>query len=111
MNSRAGGRAAAVREPRLREGALFTKHTIAVLGAAFLAAASAFVFSAVGPTDFDAAASGGHAKTRGGGSLYLNASERRTLLLHNEARARRGPRPLCVVPMLTGAVPAPTRGR
>ena len=82
------------------------KHTIAVLGAVFLAAASAFGFSAVGPTDSEAAASGGYVKTCGGGSLQLNAPERRTLRLHNEARASRGLRPLCVDPTLTRAARA-----
>ena len=85
------------------------KHTIAVFGAVFLAAASAFAFSAVGPTDSEAAASGGYVKTCGGGSLYLNAPERRTLRLHNEARASRGLRPLCVDPTLTRAARAHAR--
>jgi uncharacterized protein YkwD len=85
------------------------KHTIAVLGAVFLAAASAFAFSAVRPTDSEAAATGGYVKACGGGSLYLNAPERRTLQLHSEARASRGLRPLCVDPTLTGAARAHAR--
>lgn len=68
MNSRADVRAAAVHDLGLREGASFMKHTIAVFGAVFLAAASAFAFSAVGPTDSEAAASGGYVKTCGGGA-------------------------------------------
>jgi uncharacterized protein YkwD len=42
-------------------------------------------------------------RTCGGGTIQLNAKEERTLRLHNQARDRRGIRPLCVQPALTKA--------
>ncbi len=85
------------------------KRLLAVLGALFLAAALVFAFSTVDPTDSEAVTSGGYVKTCRGASLYLNAYEKRTLHLHNNARASRGLRPLCVNSKLTRAARAHSR--
>jgi len=86
------------------------RYAITGLGAVLLAATFAFVVLPVaGPTDSEAATEGGYVKTCGGGSLYLNAREKRTLGLHNRARASRGLGPLCVDPTLTRAARAHAR--
>jgi len=48
-------------------------------------------------------------KTCGGGSITLKAREKRTLVLHNRARANRGLRRLCVDPRLTKAARSHSR--
>ena len=48
-------------------------------------------------------------KTCGDGSIALKAREKRTLVLHNEARTDRGMRPLCVDPRLTRAARSHSR--
>ncbi len=86
------------------------RYAITVLGAVLLAATFAFVaVSVTHPTNSKAATEGGYVATCGGGSLYLNAPERRTLGLHNQARASRGLGPLCVDPTLTRAARAHAR--
>ena len=86
------------------------RYAITVLGAVLLAATFAFVgLSVVGPTNSKAATEGGYVATCGGGSVYLNAQEKRTLGLHNQARASRGLGPLCVDPTLTRAARAHAR--
>ena len=86
------------------------RYAIKVLGAVLLAATFAFVaVSVTHPTNSKAATGGGYVATCGGGSLYLNAPERRTLGLHNQARASRGLGPLCVDPTLTRAARAHAR--
>ena len=86
------------------------RYAITVLGAVLLAATSAFVaLSLAHPTNSKAATEGGYAATCGGGQLYLNAQERRTLQLHNAARTSRGLGPLCVDPTLTRAARAHAR--
>ena len=77
-----------------------------LLGAALLAALVIFALSAVDPPAPQAATTGGYVTTCGGGSLYLNAQERRTLQLHNQTRAGRGLGMLCVNPALTRAARA-----
>ena len=47
--------------------------------------------------------SGGRVETCGGGSIYLNAKEKRLLEMHNEAREQRGLESLCPQPILTKA--------
>lgn len=53
--------------------------------------------------------SGGRVETCGGGSMYLNAEEKKTLELHNRTRTERGLKPLCVQPALTEAARAHSR--
>ena len=49
------------------------------------------------------AAGGGEVSKCGGGKIYLNAKERKSFALHNEARRDRGLRPFCVHPDLQKA--------
>jgi uncharacterized protein YkwD len=80
------------------------RYAITVLGAVFLATFAFIALSAADPTNSKAAANGGgYVTTCGGGSLYLNAQEKRTLQLHNQTRAERGLGRLCVHPALTRA--------
>ena len=53
--------------------------------------------------------SGGRVETCGGGSMYLNAKEKKSLELHNRARTERGIKPLCAQPALTKAARAKSR--
>ena len=82
------------------------KYAISVLGAMLVAVVAVFVFSAVDPPDSGATATGAYVTTCGGGNIYLNAQEKRTLQLHNETRVSRGLRPLCVNYALTRAARA-----
>lgn len=52
------------------------------------------------------ASGGGPVETCDGGSIRLNAAEKKLLELHNEARTQRGLEPLCVNPALTEAARA-----
>ncbi len=52
------------------------------------------------------ASDGLRVRTCDGGSIRLNAAEKRLLELHNEARTQRGLEPLCVDPTLTEAARA-----
>jgi uncharacterized protein YkwD len=56
-----------------------------------------------GKESHDPTSSGGRVETCGGGSIYLNAKEKRYLELHNEAREQRGLESLCLQPTLTKA--------
>ncbi len=85
------------------------RYAISFLGAVLVAVVAVFVSSVVDPTDSGAATTGGYVTTCGGGKLYLNAQEKRSLQLHNGARTSRGLRPLCVHPALTGAARAHSR--
>lgn len=81
-----------------------------LLGAVLLAATVAFARSAAEPPKLQAAPTGGgDVATCGGGRLYLDGGERRTLQLHNQARAQRGLRKLCVSATLTKAARAHSR--
>lgn len=51
-------------------------------------------------------AAGGRVETCGGDDIYLNATEKKLLGLHNEARKERGLKPFCVHPTLTEAARA-----
>lgn len=53
--------------------------------------------------------SGGRVETCSGGSMYLNAKEKKTLELHNRTRTERGIKPLCAQPALTEAARAHSR--
>lgn len=53
--------------------------------------------------------SGGQVETCGGGTIRLNAQEKRTVELHNEVRRERGLEPLCVQRELTEAARAHSR--
>ena len=79
------------------------RHVIALFGAVLLAASATFAGSAVEPPVSKAATTGGYVTTCGGGSIYLNAYEGRTLQLHNQVRTSRGLGPLCVNWALTRA--------
>lgn len=77
-----------------------------LLGAVLLAVSATFAGSAVEPPVSKAATTGGYVTTCGGGSLYLEAKEKRTLQLHNQTRAQRGLGTLCVNATLTRAARA-----
>jgi uncharacterized protein YkwD len=77
-----------------------SRHVTAVLGAMILAGVIAFSFVVVEPEKARAATA---VRTCGGGSIILNAKEKRVLVLHNRARKERGLRPLCIDPRLTRA--------
>jgi uncharacterized protein YkwD len=86
------------------------RYAITVLGAMLLAGASAFfALSAVDPTDSSAATTDGYVTSCGGGSMYLNDDEKRTLDLHNRARAQHRLAPLCVHPTLVEAARSHSR--
>lgn len=86
------------------------RYVIVLFGAVLLAATVAFARSAVEPPDLQAATTGGgDVATCGGGSLYLDAQETRSLRLHNQARAERGLGKLCVSATLTKAARAHSR--
>ena len=84
-----------------------SKYISAVLGAVMLVCATAFLSTAVEPRMAGAATAS--VKTCGGGSIALKAREKRTLVLHNRARADRGLRRLCVDPRLTRAARSHSR--
>lgn len=68
----------------------------------FLGVAGLLTASLVSPPAAEAA-SGGYAGKCGGGKIFLNADERRSLYLHNKIRKDRNLRPLCVHPRLQRA--------
>ena len=55
------------------------------------------------------AAGGGYVNKCGGGTIFLNASEKRTFALHNAARRDRDLKPFCVHPALQKAARAHSR--
>jgi uncharacterized protein YkwD len=73
------------------------KHLLSILAATLLATAAGL---GLGATLKEASAAGGHVETCGGGSIYLSDYEKRTLDLHNRARARNGLARFCVHPAL-----------
>ena len=79
------------------------KHALGVLAASLLATAAGLGFLGIGPPLEEATAASGYVRTCGGGSIYLNYDEKRTLNLHNRARAQRGLAPFCVHPKLVAA--------
>jgi uncharacterized protein YkwD len=83
-----------------------SRHVTAVLGAMILAGAIAFSYVVAEPEKAKAATA---VRTCGGGSITLNANERRVLVLHNKARKERGLRPLCADPGLTRAARSHSR--
>lgn len=87
------------------------RHVVVLFGAVLLAATVAFARSAAEAPDLRAAPAGGggDVATCGGGSLYLDEQEVRTLRLHNQTRAERGLRKLCVSATLTKAARAHSR--
>lgn len=84
-----------------------SRYVGAVLGAVMLVCATAFLSTTVEPRM--AGATTANVKTCGGESITLKAREKRTLALHNMARADRGLRPLCVDPRLTRAARSHSR--
>jgi uncharacterized protein YkwD len=79
---------------------VFIRHTIVVIAAMVVATLGAVSVSTAAP---EAAKAASTIRTCDGGRIQLNADEQRTLRLHNQARERRGIRPLCVHPALTKA--------
>ena len=77
------------------------KHLLGVLAAALLATAAGLGITGVAPEE--AAAAGGYVGTCDGASIYLNDGEKRTVDLHNQARAQHGLAPFCVHPNLVAA--------
>ena len=81
------------------------KHLLSILAAMLLATAAGLGllgFAGVAPLE-QAAAAGGYVGTCNGGSIYLNDYEKRTLELHNRARAQNGLAQFCVHPTLVKA--------
>lgn len=76
---------------------------ITTLSSALVAVVLAAGVVAANPTASDAAtgSGAGYVKTCTGGSIYLNADEKRTLALHNNIRRNHNLRPFCVHPNLT----------
>jgi uncharacterized protein YkwD len=82
----------------------YAKHAGVVVVAVVLAVAAAVGLSASNPSTAEAALV--TVKTCGGGSIDLTGTEKRTLDLHNQARASNGLPALCVQPTLTKAARA-----
>ena len=80
------------------------RYLAVIFGAVVLA--TAFSYTSVEPRT---AAATTAVRTCGGGSIALKAREKRILVRHNEARADRGLRPLCVDPRLTRAARSHSR--
>ena len=81
-----------------------TKRVSAFLLAASLARLAAFGVSVLEPHEAEATLVG--LPTCDGGTITLNAAEKRVLELHNKARKKRGLQTLCVHPILTQAARA-----
>lgn len=80
------------------------RHVSVAVLAATLAVIIAVGASALVPQEADASLI--TVKTCGGGTVQLNANEKRILELHNRARTKRGLKALCVHPDLTEAARA-----
>jgi uncharacterized protein YkwD len=84
-----------------------TRHvTVSILTVAFAAIAA---FCALILMPQGARATLISVETCDGGTITLNPDEKRVLELHNEARKKRGLKPLCVHPILTEAARAHTK--
>jgi len=83
-----------------------SRHVKAVLGAVIVAGAIVFSSSLVQQERAWAATA---VQSCDGGSITLNAKEKRVLVLHNRARKERGLRPLCIDPGLTRAARSHSR--
>ena len=81
------------------------RHFIFIVAAMVLAATSAAGVSAIDPPSAEAA-SGGYVKKCGGGKIFLNVKEKRTLALHNRIRRNHNLKPFCVHPKLQRAARA-----
>jgi len=84
-----------------------TKRVLAFFIAAALAVIAAFGVSVLEPQEAEATLVS--VSTCDGGTITLNAEEKRVLELHNKARKKRGLKRLCVNPILTQAARAHTR--
>lgn len=80
------------------------RYVAVIFGAVVLA--TAFSYASVEP---QTAAATTAVRTCGGGSIALKAKEKRVFMRHNEARANRGLKPLCVDPRLTRAARSHSR--
>jgi uncharacterized protein YkwD len=87
--------------PKQREGDVFMRCLLVVSVAIILAAAG--LIRVDSPAE---AAGGGYASGCGGGEIFLYATEKRMLTLHNNARKNYGLKPLCVHPVLQKAARA-----
>jgi uncharacterized protein YkwD len=81
------------------------KRALIVVTSVLLAGIAAMSASAVDPQPARAAG-GGYVYKCGGGEIFLNEQEEKVLALHNETRAERGLKPLCVHPKLQKAARA-----
>src|SRR5215210_495701 len=84
-----------------REGDVFMRCLLVVSVVILLAAAGSIRVDS--PAE---AAGGGYASRCGGGKIFLYATEKRMLTLHNNARKNHGLRPFCVHPALQKAARA-----
>ncbi len=83
---------------------MFMRLIIVVVAAVVVATVGVAVsVSAAEPKEAQTAST---VRTCDGGTIRLNATEKRTLRLHNQARESRGKRPLCVHPALQKAARA-----
>jgi uncharacterized protein YkwD len=83
-----------------------SRHVLVVLGAMMFAGVISLLCTAVQPEKVVATTA---VKTCGGGSISLKMKEKRTLALHNVARAAHGLKPLCADPRLTRAARSHSR--
>lgn len=84
------------------------KYLSTVVAGVMMAVVAAFGLSALASQPVEAA-SGGYARACGGGKIFLNANELRSLQLHNNTRKQRGVPVLCVHPKLQKAARAHSR--
>ena len=82
------------------------RHVMVVLGAMMFAGVISLLSTAVQPEKAVATTA---VRTCGGGSISLKIKEKRTLALHNVARAAHGLKPLCADPRLTRAARSHSR--
>ena len=83
-----------------------SRYLATLVGTVLVAGAILFLSGAVDP---DRAGAATAVRTCGGGSISLNAKEKRVIELHNEARTNRGLRLLCADPELTRAARSHSR--
>lgn len=79
------------------------RYVVTILASIFLAVFVAAGVSFVHPSVSKAASGGGYVKTCTGGSMYLNAYEKRTFALHNQIRRDYNLRTFCLHPRLVRA--------
>jgi uncharacterized protein YkwD len=93
------------RKPPPTSGASLTHSAAVLLASVLLATLLAAGVSVVEP-DHARAAEGGYVSKCGGGTIFLDAKERRTFVLHNRIRRDHDLKPFCVHPFLQKAARA-----